>query len=83
MRVAGPVAEGATFVDIPVAASKIHHPRVLDAGAGTGALTRRLAASEPTIHPVLVDLSPAMLAEAADLYEPRAVATLTSLPTPF
>ena len=53
---------------------------MLDAGAGTGALSRELAAALPTVHPVLVDLSPAMLARAEDLRDLRAVASLDALP---
>lgn len=55
-------------------------PRVLDAGAGTGALSRRPQAGLPALHPILVDLSPAMLARSVDLEDPRAVVTLNALP---
>lgn len=55
-------------------------PQVLDAGAGTGALSRRLAQALPGVHPVLVDLSPGMLARAGDLADPRAVASVAALP---
>lgn len=55
-------------------------PRVLDAGAGTGALSRRLAQLLPGTHPVLVDLSPGMLEGALDLADPRAVASVAALP---
>lgn len=41
--------------------------RVLDAGAGTGAMTRQMLEIEPAIRPTLLDLSPAMLALAKDL----------------
>lgn len=41
--------------------------RVLDAGAGTGAMTRQMLKIEPSIRPTLLDLSPAMLAHAKDL----------------
>ena len=54
--------------------------RVLDAGAGTGALSRRLIAALPGLDPVLVDLSPGMLAEAADLEAQRVVASVQALP---
>jgi len=64
---------------IPLIAA-LDDPRVLDAGAGTGALSRELAAALPTVHPVLVDLSPAMLARADDLLDPRTVASLDALP---
>lgn len=64
---------------IPVIAG-LHDPQLLDAGAGTGALSRELAAALPSVRPVLVDLSPAMLARAVDLHDPRAVASLDALP---
>lgn len=57
-------------------------PAVLDAGAGTGAVSRRLSLAVPGVHPVLVDLSPGMLAGAADLADPRAVASIAALPFP-
>jgi ubiquinone/menaquinone biosynthesis C-methylase UbiE len=60
----------------------LKNPQVLDAGAGTGALSRRLASILPDLHPVLVDTSPSMLAQAADLDAPRAVASVTALPFP-
>ncbi len=62
------------------AAAAIARPRVLDAGAGTGALTRRLAQALPDVHPVLVDISPGMLARAGDLHDTRAVASVAALP---
>ncbi|MCW2605491.1 MAG: ubiquinone biosynthesis protein UbiE [Frankiales bacterium] len=57
-------------------------PTVLNAGVGTGALSRRLARAVPGVHPVLVDLSPGMLAGAVDLAGPRAVASVAALPFP-
>jgi ubiquinone/menaquinone biosynthesis C-methylase UbiE len=77
---AGGRAEQAMLNQVAVTLASLDHPRVLDAGAGTGALSRRLARLLPKIHPVLVDLSPAMLARAADLADPRAVASVTALP---
>lgn len=62
------------------AASGAAPGRVLDAGAGTGALSRRLAQALPDVHPVLVDLSPRMLARAGDLDDPRVVASVGALP---
>jgi len=80
LAVAGGDAERALLARaIPVTAA-LEDPCVLDAGAGTGALSRELAAALPTVHPVLVDLSPGMLARAEDLHDPRAVASLDALP---
>ena len=45
-----------------------------------GALSRRLARELPAVRPVLVDLSPGMLARAGDLGVPRAVASVDALP---
>ena len=81
LAVAGGDAERARLAQaIPVIAA-LTDPRVLDAGAGTGALSRKLAAALPTVHPVLVDLSPAMLARADDLHDLHAAASLDALPS--
>ena len=80
LLVAGRAAEDALLDAVTRAASLPDHPVVLDAGAGTGALSRRLARDLPDVHPVLVDLSPAMLARAGDLGDPRAVASVQALP---
>ncbi|MBA2350010.1 MAG: methyltransferase domain-containing protein, partial [Solirubrobacterales bacterium] len=40
--------------------------RVLDAGCGTGALSRQMLARCPAIDLTMVDLSPEMLARTAD-----------------
>lgn len=85
LLVAGQAAERSMLDAIIHAASApggTTRPRVLDAGAGTGALSRRLAQALPGVHPVLVDLSPGMLAGAADLGDPRAVASVAALPFP-
>lgn len=82
LLVAGDAGERAMLAQVTQAALTRARPRVLDAGAGTGALSRRLVADLPGVHPVLVDLSPAMLAYAADLGDPRVVATLDALPFP-
>ena len=82
LRVAGEAGERAMLAHVVQSAGGLPHPRVLDAGAGTGALSRRLTAGLPGVHPVLVDLSPAMLARAADLRDPRVVARVESLPFP-
>lgn len=80
LAAAGGTAEQAMLAAVVPAVSALDEPQVLDAGAGTGALSRRLQASVPELHPVLVDLSPAMLARAADLHDPPAVVTLDALP---
>lgn len=80
LRVAGGAAEEAMLDAVLRAAAHTARPVVLDAGAGTGALSRRLADALPNLHPVLVDLSPGMLARAADLDDPRAVASVAALP---
>ena len=80
LRVAGGSAETAMLAAVVGAVSATDRPRVLDVGAGTGALSRRLALALPGVRPILVDLSPAMLARAADLHDPRAVASVLALP---
>ncbi len=80
LAVAGRDAEHALLARAIPVIDALEHPLVLDAGAGTGALSRELAVALPAVHPVLVDLSPAMLARGEDLGDPRAVATLEALP---
>jgi len=80
LAAAGRSAEQAMLAAVVPVVSALHHAQVLDAGAGTGALSRQLQQSVPGLHPNLVDLSPAMLARAADLGDPRAVVTLDALP---
>ena len=80
LRVAGRSAETAMLRAVLGAVSAMDRPRVLDAGAGTGALSRRLTLVLPGLRPILVDLSPGMLARAADVHAPRAVASVQALP---
>jgi ubiquinone/menaquinone biosynthesis C-methylase UbiE len=82
LAVAGGDAERALLARAVPVIAVLRDPMVLDAGAGTGALSRELAAALPALHPVLVDLSPAMLARAEDLGDLRAVASLHALPFP-
>jgi ubiquinone/menaquinone biosynthesis C-methylase UbiE len=56
--------------------------RVLDAGAGTGQLARRLHRSHPDAHFTLLDISAAMLARAADVPGRRVLGSVTELPFP-
>lgn len=56
--------------------------RVLDAGAGTGALSRRIHAIEPHALLTLLDLSPAMLSHAADVLGSRIEGSVLDLPFP-
>jgi SAM-dependent methyltransferase len=53
---------------------------VLDAGCGTGQVARRFLAVEPALEMVLLDESPAMLAEAGNLTARRVHGALQSLP---
>jgi ubiquinone/menaquinone biosynthesis C-methylase UbiE len=80
LLVAGRAAERAMLDAVTSAAADATPARVLDAGAGTGALSRRLAQALPAVHPVLVDISPGMLARAGDLDDPRVLASVASLP---
>lgn len=58
------------------------HPgaRVLDAGCGTGALSRQMLTSCPQIVLTMLDLSPEMLARTADLPGTRLQGSLLELP---
>lgn len=58
------------------------HPgaRVLDAGCGTGALSRQMLTSCPQIELTMLDLSPEMLARTADLPGTRLQGSLLDLP---
>lgn len=82
LALAGSAAENAMLAQVIPLLSDRASPLVLDAGAGTGGLSRELAEALPSVRSILVDLSPAMLAEAADLHDPRAIANLAALPFP-
>lgn len=56
--------------------------QVLDAGAGTGQLARRLHASNPEAHFTLLDISAPMLARAADVPGRHVLGSVTELPFP-
>ncbi len=53
---------------------------VLDAGCGTGALSRRIAQLQPRVALTLLDLSPAMLAHAGDVSGTHLVGSVLDLP---
>lgn len=78
LRLAGDDAERALLDDVRA----VIRPgaRVLDAGAGTGALTRRILAIEPNVQMTLLDLSPNMLRRAADVPGEHLVGTILDLP---
>lgn len=54
--------------------------RVLDAGCGTGTLSRQMRVVEPSIQLKLLDLSPAMLAHTADIPGNKLVGSVMDLP---
>lgn len=56
--------------------------RVLDAGAGTGAIARRVRAIQPDAHLTLLDISSAMLARTADIPGEHVEGSVLDLPFP-
>ena len=78
--VAGRAAEQAMLDAVTRAVAAAAPGRVHDAGAGTGPQSHRLAQALPDVHPVLVDISPGMLARAGDLDDPRVVASVARVP---
>ena len=78
LKWAGAEAEAAMLEDL--AAALQPGSRVLDAGCGTGALSRRIRQMEPTAELVMLDLSPAMLAGAADVAGQHVVGSVSDLP---
>ncbi|MGI8801325.1 MAG: class I SAM-dependent methyltransferase [Solirubrobacteraceae bacterium] len=78
LRLAGAPAEQALIDDL----RSVLRPgsRVLDAGCGTGALAREVLLIEPTAQLTLLDLSPVMLARAADLPGDHVVGSVLELP---
>ena len=78
LRLAGAGAEAAMLRDLRA----VLRPgsRVLDAGCGTGTLSRRMLEIEPGIDLTLVDLSAEMLARAADVNGRRLGGSVLDLP---
>jgi ubiquinone/menaquinone biosynthesis C-methylase UbiE len=78
LRLAGADAEAALLADVVPTL----HPgvRVLDAGAGTGAISRQVLELEPLGQLTLVDASAEMLRFAEDLPAQRVVGDLRALP---
>ncbi len=56
--------------------------RVLDAGCGTGTLSRRIHTIEPTANLTLLDFSSAMLAHTNDIPPTRIQGSVLALPFP-
>lgn len=80
LKLAGRTAEGAMMADLGAALRP--GVRVLDAGCGTGTVSRKVRELEPEAELTLVDLSPAMLERAADLAGGRVLGTVMDLPFP-
>lgn len=77
---AGASMENLMFADL----REILQPgqRVLDAGAGTGALSREIHALQPDVQLTMLDLSPAMLARTADIPGEHIEGSVLELPFP-
>jgi len=80
IKLAGADVEGTMLGDL----SAILRPgqQVLDAGAGTGPLSRRMLGLQPDLDLTLLDLSPAMLAQAADVRGNPIEGSVLDLPFP-
>lgn len=78
LRLAGAGAEAAMLSDLRA----VLHPgaEVLDAGCGTGVLSRKMRELQPDIELTMVDLSAAMLAQADDVPGRRMQASVLELP---
>lgn len=76
-------AAGAERALLGAAAQRIRPgAEVLDAGAGTGQLARRLHGANPAAHFTLLDISAAMLARARDVPGRHVIGSVTELPFP-
>lgn len=80
LRLAGAAAEQALIDDLRAVLQP--GAKVLDAGCGTGALAREVLRIEPTTQITLLDLSPGMLARAADVPGEHLVGSILDLPLP-
>lgn len=78
IRLAGGGAEQAMLEDLR--ATLRPGARVLDAGAGTGVLSREILALEPEAEVTMVDVSPGMLEQASQIPAERINADLAELP---
>lgn len=78
LAIAGRSAEQAMLSDL--AAVLKPGARVLDAGCGTGALSRQMLVSCPTIELTMLDLSAEMLARTSDLPGKRLQGSVLELP---
>lgn len=78
LRLAGAPAEQAMQADVrPLLRPGL---RVLDAGCGTGALSRWMLQQEPRLELTMLDLSPGMLERTRDLPGRRVVGSVDALP---
>lgn len=80
VQLAGGTVEQTMLTDLREIIEPGH--RVLDAGAGTGTLSRRIHAIEPHATLTLLDLSPAMLSHAVDVPGSRIEGSVLDLPFP-
>ena len=78
LRQAGAAAEANMLADL--AAMLKPGDRVLDAGSGTGALSRHIKLICPTSQLTMVDVSPAMLSQAEDVQAAKVVTDVQRLP---
>lgn len=80
LRLAGGTVEAMMLADL----GEILAPgqRILDAGCGTGTLSRRIREIEPAIDLTMLDLSPAMLAHTADIPGTHIEGSVLDMPFP-
>jgi len=80
LKLAGAEAEAAMLDDLR--ATLRPGQRVLDAGCGTGAMSRQIVALCPQVELTMLDLSPQMLARTADIPGRRILGSVLELPIP-